>query len=182
MRQFLVIIILGCVIISCNQPIKGPNGVTYKSASQYNDYIVNRQSTLMQYVLDFSKAAEIDLDSAQKMLEKYTMEAALMIGEIKGMPVYKGDSSLRDAAVRSFNFYKNVFQNDYSRIIYFRKKGAAMTDAEKSEMNTIDGRITKDEEGLQKSLHKAQRNFAGKNNMKLIENEMQKKIDKESGQ
>ena len=146
MRKFLVIIvILVCGIIACNQPAKGRNGVSYKSAVQYNDYIVGRQSKLMQHILDFTKAAEINLDSAEKMLVNYTNETAKTIEEIKGMPAYKGDTSLRDAAVRSFSFYKDVFQNDYSRIITIRKKGVDMTSEDIEEMQNIVGKITREE-------------------------------------
>ena len=182
MRYVSIIIVLAFSIIACNQPVKGRNGVTYKSAVQYNDYIVGRQTKLMQHVLDFAKAAAIDLDSAETMLAEYTSETAVTIEDIKGMPAYKGDTSLRDAAVRSFSFYKNVFQNDYTRILQIRKKGDEMTNEEMEEMKSIVDKITREEEGFDKSFHNAQKNFADKNNMKLAENEMQKKFEKEIGQ
>lgn len=183
MRYFpAIVVILICGIIACDQPAKGRNGVTYKSAAQYNDYIVGRQAKLMQHVLDFAKTADNDLDAAEKMLDKYARETATTVEEIKGMPAYKGDSSLREAAVRSFSFYKNVFQNDYSRIIRIRKKGADMTSEDIEEMQKIAGKITRDEKGFDKSFHNAQKNFADKNRMKLMENEMQKKFDKEIDQ
>lgn len=182
MRYVSIIIVLVCSIISCNQPVKGRNGVTYKSAVQYNDYIVSRQSKLMQNVLNFSKAAEINLDSAEKMLVKYSIETATTVEEIKGMPAYKGDTSLRNAAARSFNFYKDVFQNDYTGIITIRKKGDEMTSEDIEKMKNIADKITREEEGFDKSFHNAQKNFADKNNMKLMENEMQKKFEKEVDQ
>lgn len=182
MRYVSIIIVLGCSMIACNQPIKGRNGVTYKSAVQYNDYIVSRQSKHMQNVMDFAKAAKINLDSAEKMLVKFSGETAKAIEEIKGMPPYKGDTSLRDAAARSFSFYKNVFQNDYPRIIDIRKKADEMTNEDIEEMKKIVEKITRDEEGFDKSFHNAQKNFADKNNMKLAENEMQKKFEKEIDQ
>jgi hypothetical protein len=178
----IVIIVLVCSFIACNQPVKGRNGVSYKSAVQYNDYIVSRQTTLMQHVLDFAKAAETNLDSAERMLTKYTDETAKTVEEIKGMPAYKGDTSFREAAARSFNFYKDVFQNDYTRIIHIRKKGDKMTNEDIEEMKKIVEKITRVEEGVDKSFHNAQKNFADKNNIKLMENEMQKKIEKEIGE
>lgn len=183
MRQLPVIIILACGILACNQSsVKGRNGVIYKSPVQYNDYIVGRQAKLMQNVLDFSKAAEIDLDSAKKMLDKHTIETARAIEELKGMPAYKRDSSLRDAAIRSFSFYKNVFQYDYSRIITLRKKEAEITSEDIEEMQKIVDKITRDEEGFDKAFHNAQKNFADRNHMKLMENDMQKKFNKETDQ
>lgn len=175
----IIFLILASGIVACDQPARGRNGVTYKSAVQYNDYIVNRQAKLIQQVLDFAKTADTNLALAEKMLENYVSETALTIREIEGMPAFKGDSSLREAAVRSFVFYKNVFQNDYSRIIKIRKKGAEMTEEDIEEMKSIVDKITRDEEGFDKSFHNAQNDFADKNHVKLKENEMQKKIDKE---
>jgi hypothetical protein len=169
-------------ILSCTEPTtKGKNGVTYKTAVQYNDYIVSRQSKMMQNILDFAKAADANLDSAEKMLAGYVKVTADNVEEIKGMPAYKGDTSLRDAAARSFAFYKNVFQNDYSRILEIRKKGADMTNEDVEEMQRVVEKITREEEGFDKTFHNAQKNFADKNHMKLMENEMQKKFDKEIG-
>ena len=182
MKYVSIVIALVIGIIACNQPVKGRNGVTYKSAVQYNDYIVSRQTKLMQHILDFSKAASNNLDSAEKMLTEFTNETTQTVEDIKGMPAYKGDTSLRDAAVRSFNFYKNVFQNDYTRIIQIRKKGYEMTNEEVEEMQRIVDKITREEDGFDKSFHNAQKSFADKNNMKLAENEMQKKFEKEIGQ
>lgn len=178
MRQLTaIVVILAFSIGSCNQPVKGRNGVSYKSAAQYNDYIVSHQTKLMQNVLNFVKVAETNLDSAEKMLERYTGETASAIEDIKGMPAFKGDSSLRDAAADSFGFYKNVFQNDYTRIISIRKKGADMTGEDTKQMQNIVEKITREEEGFDKSFHNAQKNFADKNHMKLLENEMQKKFN-----
>ena len=175
-----VILVFG--MIACNQAPMGRNGVAFKSAVQYNDYIVNRQAKHIQNVLDFSKAAGKNLDSAEKMLDKFTGETAIFVEELKDMPAYKGDSSLRDAAVRIFNFYKKVFQIDYPRIIQIRKKGDEMTNEELEEMKDIVGKITRDEEGYDKSFHNIQKNFADKNNIKLTENKMQKKFEKEIDQ
>ena len=183
MRQFPgIIALLVFLLIACEKPARGRNGVTYKSAAQYNDYIVSRQSKLLQHVLDFTKAADKNLDSAGEMLDQFANEIAATIEEIKGMPAYKGDTSMRDAAVRSFVFYKNVFQNDYTRIINIRKKAKKIDNDDIKEIENIVDKITRDEEAVDKSFHNMQKNFADKNNMKLMENDMQKKFDKELNQ
>ena len=113
--------LLVLLAFACNKPVKGKNGVTYKSPVQYNDYIVSRQTDLMKKVVDFSNVAETNIDSAATMLKGYAAETATMIDEIRGMPAYKGDTSLRNAAVNSFSFYKRVFEEDYVDIINIRK-------------------------------------------------------------
>ena len=182
MRIWSLAIFWVLFLTACNNPVKGPNGIIYKSATQYNDYIVNRQAILMQKVLDFSKAAEIDVDSAENMLNRFVGQTATMIDEIKGMPPYKTDSSLRDAAVKSFIFYKKVFEKDYMRIIQLQKKGFEITEEDVAEANRIVEAISSEEEVYDNRFYDAQKKFAAKNRMKLRENEMQKKFDREISQ
>jgi len=174
----LFIIGFAFFIIACNQSAKGRNGIIYKNAVQYNDYIIGRQSTLIKNVLDFIQVSQTDLDSANKMLDKNINDIKDMLNDIKGMPAYKGDSSLRDAAINLFEFYKNVFGSEYKRILDIRINGEDATTEGVTEMNNIVNKITKEEEGYDKAFHNAQQDFAEKNHIKLGENEMQKKIDK----
>lgn len=180
-KQFFVVLLASLVIISCGESAKGKNGITYKSAVQYNDYIVNRQTTLIKNVMEFSKTADINIDSAEAKLKTYVKEAEVMIEELKGMPPYKGDSSLRDAAISSFQFYKKVFEKDYMDILQIRRKGYDITEEDAANANSIIERISKEEEGYDKRFHEAQRNYADKNNMKLTDNKMQKELDKLNG-
>jgi len=180
MRYFFLSALLVAGLMACKQSVKGKNGVTYKSASEYNDYIVNRQAILMKNVIEFGKIVEINLDSAEAMLNKSVAQAATMIEEIKGMPPFKKDSSLRDAAVTSFSFYKRVFEKDYRAILNIRKKGQEnITSEDVEEANRIVENISQEEEGIDKAFHDAQREYATKNNMRLMDNKAQKDIEKE---
>ncbi|MDZ4808316.1 MAG: hypothetical protein SGI96_08590 [Bacteroidota bacterium] len=180
MRYLFLSVVLVIGLMACKQSVKGTNGVTYKSATDYNDYIINRQTTLMKRVVDFGKVADVNLDSAQALLTKSVREVETMIGEIKGMPPYKGDSLLRDAAIASFSFYKRVFEKDYAEILDIRKKGQEnITEEDIVRANTIVENISKEEEGLDKSFQSAQREYASKNSMKLKDNKVQKDLEKE---
>lgn len=178
--KYLLLIILATSSVACGSPVKGPNGVVYKSPAEYNDYIVSRQTKLMQNVLNFSEAASLNPDSAEVMLQQYVIQTEDMIHEIQGMPPYNGDSLLRDAAIKSFSFYKKVFEEDYMRILQLRKKGANITEDEITESGQIVKDITDEEELHDRRFHDAQESFAKKNNMKLKENEMQKKIEEKT--
>jgi hypothetical protein len=178
MRYLLQSILISCIVMACNSPVKGRNGVSYKNAVEYNDYIVNRQTSLMKKILAFGKAAQVNPDSAETLLGIYEKETDIMITELQGMPPFKKDSSLRDAAIRSFVFYKRVFGEDYKQIMAIRKKVDLSAEDAESEANVIVERLSKDEEGFDKTFQKAQRNFAEKNNMKLRENEIQKEVEK----
>lgn len=180
MRYLFLSVLIIAGMTACKQSAKGKNGVTYKSASEYNDYIVNRQTALMKNVLAFGKIADENLDSAETMLNQAVKNAAVMIEEIKGMPPFKGDSSLRDAAVTSFSFYKRVFEKDYHDILTIRKKGQEnITQEDIEEANRIVENITKEEEGIDKAFQAAQREYASKNNMRLMDNKAQKDLETE---
>jgi hypothetical protein len=176
MKKNLQLLIVLLAFIACNKPAKGPNGVTYKNAVAYNDYIVSRQSTLIKNVLKFGETARVNLDSAEVLLNQYIPETEKMIVELKGMPAWKGDTSLRSTAVKSFTFYRRVFDEDYRRILTIRKDENAGEEGA-AEMNTIVEKISKEEEQFDKDFHNAQKDFARKNKMKLIDNELQQKID-----
>src|SRR5688572_13145132 len=124
MKITLLILFL-TAFVSCNQTVKGRNGVTYKSASHYNDFIVSRQTAVMKKVMDFVQVSDTSLDSAERILDEYVVDIDRIIDEIKGMPPYKGDSLLRDAAAATFVFYKRIFSNEYKELIDIRKKGGA---------------------------------------------------------
>jgi len=176
--KITLLILFITAFVSCNQPVKGRNGVIFKSASQYNDFIVGRQTAVMKNVMDFVRVSETNLDSAETMLDEYVVGLEKIIEEINGLPPYKGDSVLRDAAAATFVFYKRIFSNEYKELIDIRKKGGAFTEEGVTAMNQIVDRITQEEDRYDKAFHNAQRDFAAKNNMKLTDNEMQKQMDK----
>lgn len=178
MRNLILSLLVVCCFVSCKQSVKGKNGVTYKNPVEYNDYIVTRQSRLIQNMLQFGKVADVNLDSAEALLKRSVSESEEMIDEIKGMPVYKGDSMLRNTAVRSFSFYKKVFENEYMDILNFRRKGDNITSEDMTELNDIIQNISKEEEGYDRAFRRAQEKFAESNKMKLTDNKMQKEIDK----
>lgn len=178
MRKILLFAVLAFTLISCNNDqAKGTNGVVYKTAVQYNDYIVSRQTKLMKNIMDFVGAAQSNLDSAETLLDKYVTETGIMITDIKGMPPFKGDSTLRDAAAGIFGFYKRIFDKDYREILHIRKNEDGDNADSDAEIAQIVKRIEEEEKGFDDRFQGAQKSFAQKNKMKLIDNEMQKEFD-----
>lgn len=178
MKRILLLSFSGLLLFSCkSKPTKGANGIVYKNAVEYNDYIVTRQTTLMKNIMSFVDVAQADLDSAEILLDKYVKETGKMITEIKGMPPFKGDSSLRDAATGIFGFYKKIFDKDYRDIIHIRKGENGVSSEADAEIAKIVTRIEEEEKGFDSRFQGAQKTFARKNNMKLVDNEMQKAFD-----
>jgi hypothetical protein len=172
---FLALVVIS--LSACKEQVKGKNGIVYKDAVEYNDYIVGRQSKIVQDVMDFLKATEVSLDSAKTMLSKYPAKVDVLIQDVKGMPPYKGDSVLRNTAIDLFGFYKKIFENEYKQIIDIRISGNSGTEEGVAEMERLAKNVTTEEEKYDKAFHNAQADFADKNKISLKKNEMQEKFN-----
>jgi hypothetical protein len=178
MKYLFIALASLAIFVACNNSPKGANGVVYKSAVEYNDYIVSRQTKIMQQVMDFVHASQVDLDSADRMLDTYVADIGGTIKEIEGMPAFKKDTSFRNAAIETFGFYKKIFGNEYKQLINIHKTGQSETEEGQAQMHQIVQSISDEEAKYDQAFHNAQRNFADKNHMKLEQNSMQKDIDK----
>lgn len=183
MRKILLLTLATTILLGAckNKTPKGANGETYSSATEYNDYIVDRQMTLMKRVMSFSQMAQINLDSAANMLDGFVKETSTMVKEIKGMPPYKGDSTLRDASANLFGFYRKIFDNEYRDILQLRKEQDGTSVEIQDRIEALVKGIEDEEKGYDRSFQAAQKAFAAKNNMRIIENPMQKEFDKKVG-
>lgn len=171
--KLMWLIIFPGIFLACSEPVIGKDGVIYKNPAQYNDYIVSRQTKLMKNIIDFGKMVAINHDSAELLLHRYVGETEMMINEIRDMPPYKKDSSLRDAAIHSFSFYKRVFGHDYMQILSIRKKQGQLSDGDMQEISRILDTISKEEGDYFAAFQQAQNEFANKHKMELKENNMQ---------
>ncbi|MCB0739647.1 MAG: hypothetical protein KDB92_01015, partial [Chitinophagaceae bacterium] len=173
MKKFTLIAFAIVLLAACKSSYKGPNGVSYKTPVQYNDYIINRQTDLLKKIMHFAKTSRNDLDGAEKLLDGYVDDAAMMVTEIKGMPPFKKDSSFRDAAINTFSFYKKALDTYYRDLIQIRRD---TLERKQERLDSLVKTITKEEAGFDRKFQSAQREFARKNNMKLKHNTMQDRI------
>jgi hypothetical protein len=184
-NSFLTCLCIACLstcMVSCQGPVKGRNGVVYKTAAEYNDYIINRQLNVVQDIVDFSNISKTDLDSSERLLVTDQKITRQMTEEIKGMPVFEGDSTFRDAAVNLFSFYSHVFGNEYRQIIEYRKKAMFLTTDDLHAQDSIIQAITLEEEGFDKALHNAQQRFAEKNHVEIRQTERAQKLEQKLDQ
>jgi hypothetical protein len=177
MMKSLALGLLLSSLIACLPGVKGKNGVVYKSAVQYNNYIVERQNKIIQQVMQFARVSDTNLDSASALLDLVLNDVSVFIEDISGMPAYKKDTALRNSAVALFTFYADIFKNDYKQIIAIRQKDEFMTEEDLRQINEIVHNLSRREEQYDKRFQLAQKNFAKKNNMTLGENKMQKRLE-----
>jgi hypothetical protein len=136
---------------------------------QYNDYIVDKQKSLRKAISSIGEAVPTNLDSAFILLDKCVKQIEVAIADLQGMPVYKGDSSMRDAAVSLFRFYKEIFSHEYKQILDIRKAGGAETEEGVAKMSAIVDDIGRQEDNYDKTFHNAQKDFADKNHIELTD-------------
>jgi hypothetical protein len=175
MRNWLIAFII--VFMSCDAGVEGKNGIRYKNAAEYNEYIMENQKDIVNVFLEFGKAVENDLDSADRTLDKGVKISDKALFNLKGMPAFKGDSAFRNAAIQSFEFYGYIIANEYRQIISIRRKGVNQTDEDFAFLNGLPELIGKREEKYDRAFHNAQKAFADKNNLSLVKNELQDKVD-----
>lgn len=176
----LVSLFASIAFISCkSKTAKGPNGVTYNTPAQYNDYIVNKQGEIMKDIMVFGETLASDPKGLLEKLPVYASEAETVVNDIKGMPAYSGNTEMRDEAVKLFSFYVDIFKNEYREMaqLSVTLDGQPANAEQTQQFNAFVAQVTKKEEPLDKSFQKAQRDFAKKHNMRMFENDMQKQID-----
>jgi hypothetical protein len=167
MRIYIFIFLSG--LLSCNQPVKGPRGKLYKNAAEYNNHIISRQQKVMIDIGKFVSLSNTDLDSALIFLKICTDSTDARIRDIEEMPLFKGDSSLKNSALDLFRFYRRVFSEDYASLIVFWREHGRATPEGIAETNRVIKQISVDEEKLDKRFHNVQTDFAEKYHMKMEE-------------
>jgi len=105
---------ISAVLISC--------GPTSDNASKYNDALVSWQTKVFQkesvLIEAFSKNMPDKLDISYEELVKQLKESSDSVQKIK---TFAGKTDLKDAAMKVFEAYKDVTENDYPEMIKLAK-------------------------------------------------------------
>lgn len=167
MRNTFIALLAGTVLLaSCNTPVKGKNGVTYKDPVQYNDYIVEKQDQVIKLVEKFGTESNAGADKANAFIAEATAKIDKMITDVEGMPEWKSNSDMREKAVAMFKYYRSIFAVSYKRLIAISADGE-VTPEEETEQQDIIKKISTDGGPVEDAFLAAQKDFAKKNNMKL---------------
>ena len=146
-------------------------------AIDYNDKIIGLQSRIVKGMIDFSKSFE-NADGAQ-MEKKHAELVATIEGVVKEAQTigpFEDSTQFRDAAIEMFGFYDSIAKKEYLEIVNILKKEAP-AEEDLTRINEIVNSISTREEMLDKKFQGIQRAFAGKHNIQLVDNKMQRQID-----
>jgi hypothetical protein len=168
-NQLLSLLTLFWVIAACNaEPTAtGRNGITFKTPADYNDYIIVRQQEVARLIDQFAGASDLNADSARAILQKSSRITGEYLNDLSAMSGFKGDTAFRNAAVKSFTFYKRIFDNEYNELLNINAKGEKASQADQQRAQAISQSLSKEEAELDNRFVSAQREFAQKNKLNI---------------
>jgi hypothetical protein len=173
MRKDLVllgIVLVGALLFSCKD-IKS-------QAIDYNDKIVGLQSKIGRSMIAFSRT--FSSNNMTLMEKKYTElldSIDFAISRAEAMGPFNGNSEFRDTAIRLFEFYQDISENEYDEILdIFSQDEFSEADAERIE-ELAEG-ISEREQALDYEFATVQKAFARKHGILLRDNKLQHKIDR----
>ena len=157
------------IIGACNTApdSTGRNGAIFKTAAEYNDYIISRQMEVAGMIDQFTAASAVSADSAQAVLQKNSRVTGEYLADLSAMSDFKGDTIFRNAAVNSFTFYKRIFDQEYRTLLALDAKGENASEEDIQTIQQITQGVAAEEAELDKRFANAQRDFAQKNKLRL---------------
>ncbi len=174
MKTILFSSLLLFCFVSCNQ--KQEETI---SATEYNNQIIGEQTKIMNSMLTFIDAIQtsdkVKIDETRKNI---TSSCELSLTYLKKMEVFDKNFKFRDAAIKLITFYKEISEKEYFEMQQILEKGMNIVQADIEKMDEIDKTVGEKETQLDAEFQNAQQEFAKKYNVTIVDNEMQKKIDK----
>jgi len=153
-----------------------------KNAGDYNNFIMKEMTAAVQKNFEYlsfivHSDAYDQMDEKRKEVVKQIAEAT---DKVSQMPPLEGDTRLRDESVEVLNEYKSAFELDYKQIIGLKKKSKDSFEAMKEYFRAEDDAEEKLNKATQK-LRKAQRQYASKNNMTVVDGKADDELERKMG-
>ena len=173
MRKYLVlfgIVLMGALLFSCKD--------TKSQAIDYNDKIVGLQSKIGKSMIEFSRTfASNNITLMEKRYAELLASIDSAISRAEAMESFNGSGAFRDTAIKLFEFYQDISENEYDEILdIFNQDEITQADAERIE-ELAEG-ISEREEELDYEFATVQKAFAQKHGILLRDNKLQRQIDR----
>jgi hypothetical protein len=143
----------------------------------YNEFIIARQGKIVGQILSVADTMVKDARTAESMLREGVLIADSALADLERLGSFKGDTAFRNAARASFRFYRRLFASEYPKVIRIRHGHDSGEQHTYMALNSIRLALEKEEAELDKRLGNAQAGFAKRNNMPLLQNGVQGKMD-----
>lgn len=154
------------------------NAQTFKTAVEYNDYIVEQQTLIGEKLMTFfERFGEEDMSNAviSTILDDLLNTVNDGVLAIKRLPAYEDDTQMRQAALELFQFYSKTIDQDYREMVNL-VFGGNLDDATAARFKEIVAKVQAEEVEYDLNFSSAQGAFAEKYDFTLEENELQEKM------
>lgn len=171
MKKIILLIALSCMsfVLSLSAQDKKAS-MTFKSAIDYNNFIIDEQEKVGTCMNHLSQAVESgtpqDMNDALDTLQVQTKKSKNVIGKLGA---YNNNKDFRNAAVKLFLFYYKISRKEFKKMVKVISKGDKITKKDISVIDTIDKSISAKETILDASFSEAQQKFARENNFTIGE-------------
>lgn len=147
---------------------KNNNPPEFKSAIDYNNYIISEQEKVLAGMNKLSKAVENDsYNDMDNALDTLKIQSKKSLKVIKGMGIYNNNTEFRDAAVNLFSFYFKISKKEFKTMVKILKKGDKISQKDIDVINDMNRIISEKENVLDTSFSEAQQKFAKENNFSI---------------
>ena len=147
-------------------------GKTDNAAIDYNDRIVTEQNKIGNQILAFTEEPSV---ASLAGLQKQANASLAVLNEMKP---FEKNSELLNAAKALFQFYIDVTNNEYAKVLALLNESSKYSQEELVErINIYVASISQKEKEFDTAFSIAQNNFAKKYGFTLTENKLQEEID-----
>lgn len=142
----------------------------FDNPGKYMDVISKQQENVSKRYMSYKSASahgkrEKKVENLRSKLMDEIQEARM---NINSLPSYKGDKNYRDTAVNFMKFYYNVMNDDYTKIINMEEIAEQSYDEMEAYL-LLEEKIQEKLSEANKKFSDAQKLFAQKNNINLLE-------------
>lgn len=165
-RIFVLIAFLATAACSNAQVTK------FETAVAYNDFIVGEQTKVGEAIKQFINTYSNSTDSSlvQQARKAIVKQADSAVKHLRAATSFKGDTALKQSAIRLFKFYSVSAANEYNQLVQLAFDTKKSTEQLNKEIAAIAKDITEREKAYDIDFQEAQKAFATKHNMSLTEN------------
>ena len=144
---------------------------TENEAAPYNDAIIMEQRKIADELVDLKEALPT-LDSTEILpaYDDLVFQVGQSLQAVEEMGPFEEDTSLQEAAIDLFNYYHNVFEEDYGQVIaILLQDPSEITQNEKDQIDSIAAGIAEKEAIAERQFREVQQRFAREHNLLLKE-------------
>lgn len=154
---------------SCEQTSTKENTpLTFSSAEEYNNYIIDLQVETIKSIHRFSDACSEGIPQQMKFtFEEFQIQTQTAIEKLKKLDSFNGSTELRDEAMKLFEFYSEIAKYEYKQILEILLKN----DYSEQDDITVDSLIKvvgEKEDIMDTNFEKAQKMFAKENELDMV--------------